>query len=215
RLDRSRLRAVGEPGWVQGDRAHAYPRALAGGVVAPDVEHHLVRVHVVMVVGDRHGLGVEIERARAERADHEVGPLEGLVHRRRRVGALQDRLEIGGVERGGVQAPLPAHHVERVRGGGEAGQAATGADDDRHVLPLREKWALGPPEVTLAVGGVLQELAEGGQIAPWWPDVPARLHRQRAHAGIGGYPAMNGPAWHHDIVTGAGDNRSIDGLEYR
>ena len=114
RLDRAGLRAVREPGRMQGDRAHAYPGALAGGVVASDVEHHLVRVHVVMVVGDRHRLGVEIEWARAERADDEVRPLEGLVHRRRRMGPLQHRLEVGDVERVGVQAPVPAHDVERV-----------------------------------------------------------------------------------------------------
>src|SRR5262249_16707077 len=125
------------------------------------------------------------------------------------------RLEISDIERVGVQAPVPAHHVERVMGIGQAGQAATGADDYRHVLPVSEQRAPGTAQVTLAVGGVLQEPAEGGQIAARRPELAARLHGQRAHAGIGGYPAVNGPAWHHDIVTGAGDNRSIDGLEYR
>src|SRR5204862_483144 len=79
----ARLRAVGEPAGVQRDRAEPDPGALPGGVVTGDVEHHLVGVHVVVVVGDRHGLGVEVQRPGAERTDHEVRPLERLVHRRR------------------------------------------------------------------------------------------------------------------------------------
>jgi hypothetical protein len=131
------------------------------------------------------------------------------------VGALHHRLEVGDVERIGIQAPVPAHDVERVPGVGQAGQAAPGADDDRHVLPVREQRAIGSAQVPLAVRGMLKELAEGGQVPPWRPDVAARLDRQRAHAGTGGYPAVNGPARHHDVVTGTGGERTIDGLEHR
>ena len=68
----------------------------------------------MVVVGDRNGVGVEVQRPGAERADDEVRPLERLVHRRRSVGALHDRLEVGDVEGVRVQAAVPADHVERV-----------------------------------------------------------------------------------------------------
>ena len=62
---------------------------------------------------------------------------------------------------------------------------------------------------------IRQELAGGGQVAPRWPDVAARLDRQRAHARIGRQPAVNGPARHHDVVPRTRGDRAIDGLEYR
>src|SRR5450755_4994663 len=47
------LRPVRETGWVQRYRADPDARPLAGRVVAADVIHHLVGVHVVVVVRDR------------------------------------------------------------------------------------------------------------------------------------------------------------------
>ena len=130
----------------------------------------------MVVVGDRHRLGVEVQRPGAERADHEVRPLERLVHRRRRVGPLHDRLEVGDVERERVQAAVPAHYVERVPGVGEPGQPGPGPHRDRHVLALGEQWAVGAAQVTLAVGGVFEELPVLGQVAAGRPDVPGGLH---------------------------------------
>src|SRR5688500_10927466 len=79
RLHASRLRAMHEPRRAEADRAEPDARPLPGHEVAPHVEEHLVGVDVGVVVGHRHGLGMEVEEAGHERADHEVGPLEGLV----------------------------------------------------------------------------------------------------------------------------------------
>ena len=113
-LDRARLRAVRVPARVQRDRAAADARALAGLVVAADVEHDLVAVDVGVVVRHRHGQRVVVDLARHEVADDEVVALEDLVHRRRLVHAAGDRLEVGDVEGVRVEAAVPADHVERV-----------------------------------------------------------------------------------------------------
>ena len=67
-----------------------------------------------MVVRDRHRLRVEVELARAERADHEVPALEGLVRGRRLVDSPRDRLEVVDRERPRVEVAVPADDVERV-----------------------------------------------------------------------------------------------------
>ena len=90
--------------------------ALAGLVVAGDVEHDLVAVHVRVVVRHRHGQRVVVDLARHEVADHEVPALEDLVHRRRLVDPAGDRLVVLDVERVRVHAAVPADHVERVGG---------------------------------------------------------------------------------------------------
>ena len=113
-LDRAGLRAVAVPAGVQGDRALADAGALAGLVVAVDVEHDLVGVDVGVVVGHRDRQRVVVDLARHEVADHEVVALEDLVHRRRLVDAAGDRLEVGDVEGVGVEAAVPADDVERV-----------------------------------------------------------------------------------------------------
>jgi hypothetical protein len=115
-LDRAGLRAVRVPAGVQRDRALADARALAGLVVAVDVEHDLVGVDVGVVVGHRDRQRVVVDLARHEVADHEVGALEDLVHRRRLVHPAGDRLEVGDVERVRVEAAVPADDVERVLG---------------------------------------------------------------------------------------------------
>ena len=96
------------------DRALADARALAGLVVAVDVEHDLVGVDVRVVVGHRDRQRVVVDLARHEVADDEVVALEDLVHRRRLVHPAGDRLEVGDVERVRVQAAVPADDVERV-----------------------------------------------------------------------------------------------------
>ena len=106
---------------VQRDRADVDPRPLARLVVPADVEHHLVGVDVRVVVGHRDRLLVVVDLARAEVADHEVGALEDLVHRRRLVDLAGDRHEVLDVERVGVQAAVPADYVERVGRVGDPG----------------------------------------------------------------------------------------------
>ena len=115
-LGRAGLRAVGEAGRVQRDRALLDAGAAAGLVVAAGVEQHLVGVDVVVVVRHRDRQRVVVDLARHERADHEVRPLERLVHRRRLVHPAGDRLEVVDRERPRVEAAVPADHVERVVG---------------------------------------------------------------------------------------------------
>src|SRR3954449_5015329 len=113
-LHRSRLRAVAVPAGVQRDRALPDARALAGLVVPVDVEHDLVGVDVGVVVGHRYRERVVVDLPGHEVADDEVLRLEDLVHRRRLMDAAGDRLEVGDVERVGVEAAVPAHDVEGV-----------------------------------------------------------------------------------------------------
>ena len=131
------------------------------------------------------------------------------------MGPLDHRFEVGDVQRERVQATVPAHHVERVPGVGEPGQAGPGPHHDRHVLPLGEQGAVRAAQVTLAVGGVLEELPVLGQVAPGRPDVPGGLHGERGRAFPARQPSVNRPAGDHHIVTGHGVDRAVDGLQPR
>src|SRR5258708_4998292 len=73
--------------------------ALAAHELAAGVINRFVGHHIGMVV--RHGdrLRIEIEWPRAERADHEIVALEGLVHWRRQVKSAHTRLEVFDVDR--------------------------------------------------------------------------------------------------------------------
>ena len=122
RLDAARLGAVDEPRGVQADRPGADPRALAAREVAVAVVEDLVAVDVGVVVGRRHGQGVVVELAGHEAAHHEAGPGEGLVHRRRLVDPAGERLEVVDRQPVGVQAAVPADHVEGVVGVAVAGE---------------------------------------------------------------------------------------------
>ena len=179
--DRARLRAVGVAAGVQRDRPEADARALARLVVAADVEHHLVAVDVGVVVGHRDRLLVVVDLARAEVADHEVGALEDLVHRRRLVHLAGDRHEVLDVERVGVEAAVPADDVERVRGVGQPGaddaRRAVAAVLDEHldVGAVLDERLLRAVQVALAVRRVLEELAEAGEVALGRRDVAVRL----------------------------------------
>src|SRR5437773_12114823 len=97
---------------MEGDRADI--DALAGAELARDVIDHLLRLQVRMVVRDRHRQLVEVELARAERADYEVPALEGLMRGRRLVDPPGDRLEVVDRERPRVEIAVPADHVEGV-----------------------------------------------------------------------------------------------------
>jgi hypothetical protein len=77
-------------------------------------------------------------------------PSKHLVHRRRLVHPAGDRLEVGHVERVGVQAAVPADDVERVlrddvhRAGQPARPVAAVLDEDLHVAALDQQRLDGP-----------------------------------------------------------------------
>jgi hypothetical protein len=213
RLDSAGLRAVREARRMQGDRSDTHSGALASGVIPADVKHHLVGVHVVVVVRNRHRAVVEVERPRAERADHEVRALEGLVYRRRRMGPLHDRFEVGDVERVRVQAAVPADHVEGMMCVGKPGQAVAVAHQHGNVLTLGEQGPVRAAQIALGVRGVLQELSVLRQVAPRWPDVPACLDDQGVHGLTARNPAVNGSPGHDDVVTRGCVNRAVNRLE--
>ena len=106
------VRAVRDSGRMERHRADLDPAPRAE--VPGDVIDHLLRVQVRVVVRDRDRQRVEVELARAERADHEVAALEGLVRRRRHVDAPGDRLEVVDRERPRVDVAVPADDVEGV-----------------------------------------------------------------------------------------------------
>ena len=120
---------------VQRDRAEPDARALARLVVAADVEHDLVAVDVRVVVGHRDRELVVVDLARQEVADHEVVALPHLVNGRRLVDLAGDRHVVVDVERVGVEAAVPADHVERVRRIGHPGAHDAGAGPvlDQHL----------------------------------------------------------------------------------
>ena len=157
------------------------PGALAGLVVAADVEHHLVAVDVRVVVRHRDRQRVVVDLARQEVADHEVVALEDLVHRRRLVHLAGDRHVVVDVERVGVEAAVPADHVERVGRVGHPGadDAGAGAVLDQHldVVALGEERLGRAVQVALAVRRVLEELPVAGQVALRRRDVAVRLDR--------------------------------------
>src|SRR3954451_3252461 len=71
------LRAVREPGRMERDRADV--DAAARAELAGDVIDHLLGLQIRMVIRNRHCEWIEVELARAERADDEVPSLERLM----------------------------------------------------------------------------------------------------------------------------------------
>ena len=157
-----------------------------------------------------------VDLAGQEVADHEVPPLEDLVHRRRLVDLARDRHVVLDVERVGVEAAVPAHHVEGVGGIGQPGadDARTGAVLDQHldVGALRLVRLGGAVEVALAVGGVLEELPEAREVALGRVDVGVGLDGVEARR-LGRDPAVVGGARDHDVVAGAVGHNAEDGLD--
>src|SRR5215471_20418067 len=62
---------------------------------------------------------------------------------------------------------------------------------------------------------MLKELPVLRKVPAGRPDVPAGRDNQRGHTGGGGHPAVNRSPRNHDVVTGHGADRSVDGLEVR
>ena len=124
RLERSGLRSMRQSADMVCERALADPASCR--VVALDVVQHLVRVEVAVVVREHDRLGVPVELARHERADHDVVGLERLMDRRRHVKASGARLEIVDVEGHRVDGPVPADRRPT-----DGGRARTGSHGSR------------------------------------------------------------------------------------
>ena len=154
---------------------------LARPELAVDVIDHLLGVQVRVVVRDRDRLRVEVELARAERADHEVLALEGLVRGRRHVDAPRDRLEVVDRERPRVDVAVPAHDVERVVVEDVGLVAVADAHLDLELAALAVRLQLGRRvDVAVVVGRVLEQLPVLVAVAPRDLDQPGRLEDEVA-----------------------------------
>ena len=149
-----------------------------------------------------------------EVADHEAAALEDLVHRRRLVHLARQRHEVGDVEHVGVEAAVPADHVEGVvrhevdRAGDAAGAVAAVLEVDldagaRRVVArvVGEERLGGHAQVALAVRRVLQELALRGEIPLRRADVAVGLDDVEP-GGLGaGDPAVDDGAGDEHVVA--------------
>src|SRR3954469_16696277 len=169
---------------MERDRAHldALPRAEVAG----DVIDHLLGLQVRVVVRDRHRERVEVELARAERADDEVLPLEGLVRGRRLVDSARDRLEVVDRERPWVEVAVPADDVEGVVVEDVRLVAAADANLDRELALLAVRAQLRRRmDVAVVVGRALQELPVLVPVAAGYLDQARRLEDEVALLALG------------------------------
>lgn len=111
-FDDAGLRAMGNAEGMHGNRSHF--DSFSGPEPVVDVVENLVAVDVAMHIGNGHGLGVKIERSRAETTNHEVVRFERLMDRRRHVKLTGDGTELVDVEGVGVHIPIPTDDIERV-----------------------------------------------------------------------------------------------------
>ena len=133
------------------------------------------------MVRDRHRERVEVELARAERADHEVLALERLVRGRRLVDAAGDRLEVVDRERPRIEVAVPADDVERVVVDDVRLVAASHAHLDRVLAALAHRVQLGRRvDVAVVVRRALHQLSVLVAIAARDLDQPWRLEDEVA-----------------------------------
>lgn len=157
-LDRTRVRAVRDSLRVRSERALL--DSLAGLVITLDVVEHFIGVEVAVVVRNGDRVRVPIKHARAEGTDHEVVRFEGLMNRRRHVELARDRGKVVDVEDVGVITTVPSHEIERVVGVDVGVHAVAGLDPHLELAFLIEgEGEFWEPQIALAVGRVLQELA--------------------------------------------------------
>jgi hypothetical protein len=112
-----------------------------------------------MVVGSGDSIGVVVEQARHERADHEVISLEGLVNGRRLVQAAGDRLEVVDTEGPWIEVAIPTDDIEGVVVEEMAGDAVAHLDAHFELAALGEGLQLfWGTEIAFAVRGMLEQL---------------------------------------------------------
>ena len=155
-----------------------------------------------------------VEHPRAERADHEVRPLERLVHGRRHVHASGDRLEVVDVERVRIDVPVPGGDVERVIVQAVALVAGADAHDELVVARLLVTDQLGRAvEVTLGERRVLEQLAVAVAVPVRGLELPGRVERQPQLLAGRRQDPVRGAARDHDVVVlavGEGAERRLE-----
>ena len=202
RLDSARVRPVRDACRVNGERADVH--SPAAHEVAGDVVDDFVGVDVGVVVRGRDRERVVVELAGYEAADDEVAWLEGQVHRRGLVDPAGDRLEVLDVEGKGPQVAVPADQVERVVGVVVGGDAAAGLHLHHEVARLEVGCHLvGWPDVPLAVGRVLEQLAVLIAIAARRLDLRWALEPQHALRLAVRDEPVGGPDRDHEVIAGA------------
>ena len=186
-------------GWMR-DRPVLDP--LPAHELARRVEEHLVGIDVAVVVRRRDRLRMEVERPRAERADHESVALERLVHRRRLVHAADDRLEVVDVERPRIEHPVPPDDVARVVVEHELVEAVVLLHDDPEIAPLVVRHELARHlEVALAVRRALDDLAVVVAVALDGVRTYPRLSMIRSFAGLREQIAVQNAAMDDQVVA--------------
>ena len=154
------------------------------------------------MVRDRHRLRVEVQLARAERADHEVLALEGLVRGRRLVDPAGDRLEVVDGERPRIEVAVPADHVEGVVVDDVGLVAVADAHLDRELalvaVRVQRRRRM---DVAVVVRRPLEQLAVLVAVAPRDLDqCPASRRRGSAARPVGDEP-VGRAARDHDVVA--------------
>ncbi len=190
-------------------RAFDAPSSL---VVALDVIKHFVRVQIGVVVWNDDRLGMKVEQSRAERADHEVVSLKGLMRRWRHVVLAHNGTEVIDVEDVRVVAAVPPHDIERVIGVHVRVDHSTGLDShfvvSASVVCQRQ---LRKSQVAFAVRRMLEELrCLLRQVARRRKDVRSidRLHQKEAGSrsawrNLIELHLIDDSLWNDDVVLGA------------
>ena len=176
-----------------------------------------------MVVRNHDRLRMEVERTRAERADHEVVRLEGLVRRRRHVVLADDRAEVVDVEAVRVVAAVPADDIERVVAVAVRVHLVAALDANLELALLVEGHRhLRQAQVALAVGRVLEELRGLlRHVARRRQDVRAvhaldqqEASRRLARGGLVEHHAVDRALRDHDVVLRPELQRAEHGVDH-
>lgn len=177
--------------------------ALARHEIAVAVVDDLVAVDVAVVVGRGDAVGMVIEQPGHKRTNDEIMPLEHLVDRRRLVHAARDGLEVVDADGPRIEAAVPTHDVERMVVEHVPAERVAGLDQDLEFAGLGEGLEVDRrADVALAVGRMLQQLAELIPVALGRGDLAARLDdEEAAFLGVEAH-APGGAVGNDEVVAG-------------
>src|SRR5262245_15959061 len=210
-LDEPRLRPVRQARRMERDGLQLDP--LPRSELTGDVVDHRLGLQVRVMVWQRHGHGVVVQLAGAERADDEAGALEGLVHRRGLVHAPRDRLEVVDVERVRVDVAVPSHDVERVVVERVPLVAIAHAHDQLAVLAVAVRDELRRRvDVAMRVRRALEQLPVAVAVPVRRLDLARRVERQIELVALREEP-VDRPARDDDVVALPVRQRAEGGLE--